>query len=206
VAGHATCAACRHPDARAIDAELRLGATGVAVAEKYGLSEAGVSRHRSKHLGKRSRTSARIATTAITSDPRADYGAQFDRCLKVYESAIRSGSLSVANGASREMRGILDSIARLNAEGTDTGRLHVCEGMVSVLSLVPREMTRALADKAIARLQGHAEPDLEVAEIPREGLTRDGLTQIRDMANLLLGQSTLWKKDGSFRGLTPSSN
>lgn len=116
-----TCRACEHPERDAIDHAITSGVSARKVASKYGLSEAGISRHKVHHL------SAAIAKVDAERGNalHARVEGLIDRADAILTTAEQSGRVTVALGAIREMRSLLELLGKATGELDDRPTLTV---------------------------------------------------------------------------------
>ncbi len=160
-----TCTACAHPDRKAIDEALITGLPLREISRRWGVSKDAASRHR-KHVTP--------ALARVVSRRRADAGPEsaldrleelYGRASVVLEAAEREGQASLSLAAIRELRGIVEMLARITGELDDRPQLNVLnvhatpewlatrDAMLGALSPYP-DAARAVA----ARLQGIEAP------------------------------------------------
>jgi hypothetical protein len=194
---HAACAACKHPLGAKIDSELRVGATLKSIAEKYGLSIAGVSRHRKTHLSRRfpgPKPAGYAVTSGSSPKQRLENLLQF--AIDVIERANRSGSSSVVVNAIRETREITTALAKIEErQGTLRDASKMLEVAFLMMALVPYAHLRHLADYRFGNLGScGCEECLRVGE-----LTKQDLIRVRDALTELIDDPDRWKAADNFR-------
>lgn len=152
------CSVCNHPDRREIEAELVAARTSArALAPKFQLSSSALLRHKRSHipaaLAKAKEDVELLNAGALGEHVRELYA----RSAAVLAQAEASGDGRTALAAVRELRSILDLVARLATK--DSTFVHVStvrallHGMFDVLhEFVPEAQTQA----AIARLEALA--------------------------------------------------
>lgn len=114
--GDPRCKACVHPERTSIDADLAGGETNIAVAARYGLSKDSIRRHKDKHLSEslkavQARREAEGATTAIDRMERL-----YDKAQGILTLAEAQGKAALSLAALKELRGIVELLAKLSGE------------------------------------------------------------------------------------------
>lgn len=124
------CTVCRHDERALIDAALVSGTPARQLAARYGLSDDSVSRHNAAHLPVRLVQAAAAGEAAQADDLLAEVRKRTDRVARladVAEGLIRrayeagdlrtaAAAVNAATGASREVRGCLELLAKLRGE------------------------------------------------------------------------------------------
>lgn len=146
------CRACSHPEREAIDSALVTGRSSGKVAEKYGLSDAGVSRHKVNHL------SAAIAKVDVKRGRTllARVEALIERTESILTTAEESGRVTVALSAVREQRELLRLM------GTASGELK--EGPQFTVNLMASPEWVAIRAAVLEALAPHPEARAAVAQ------------------------------------------
>jgi hypothetical protein len=111
------CSVCSHPDHLRIDQDL-LGAgtarlSGRAVAERYGLSRASVGRHAANHLPAVLRAVQGQAATLHAETMLDKLAEGYERIIRLADRAEAAGDLRTAVAAVREIRGAVETFARV---------------------------------------------------------------------------------------------
>lgn len=110
------CTVCRHPDRETLDRELAGGLTLRDAGAKYGMSKDSIGRHKRNHLSK--------ALMAV-QERRELAGAQkaVDRAEQLYvkasailEQAEGEGNGTLGLAAIKELRGVVELLAKLTGE------------------------------------------------------------------------------------------
>lgn len=143
------CSVCEHPQGREINLSLLAGTRSNVVAERFGLDDSTVNRHKRLHLQSRSNLSEAEAAAPAQLQAIDDQNLRFDvmtamrdlhrRTLALLTKAETSGDMHVALRAVREARGNLEMLGRL--DGSLDGPVAPQSGNVSV--------TITYVDKAI---------------------------------------------------------
>lgn len=110
------CRVCQHPSRSAIEQAMIAGRSHPSIAQEYGLSKDGVRRHKDNHLAANMRgaMAARDVNAGRTALSRVeDLYARADRILSAAEEAGQGG---LALGAIKELRGIVELLAKLTGE------------------------------------------------------------------------------------------
>ncbi|TFC71401.1 hypothetical protein E3O45_15115 [Cryobacterium sp. TMS1-20-1] len=112
----ARCKVCAHSDREKIDAALATGTTNVAAGERWGMSKDAVRRHRASHLSKAlmAVTAQRETGGAVKAIDRAE--ALYSKAEGLLDAAQLEGKASLSLAAIRELRGIVELLAKLTGE------------------------------------------------------------------------------------------
>lgn len=159
-----TCTVCTHDDREAVDAALLSGTSLRDIARRYDLSKDAVARHRRGHLSPALATvqAQREADTGQTAAERVE--GLYAKAHRILESAEAAGKASVSLSAIRELRSIVELLARL------TGELDERPQVVNVLTapewlVIRSALLQALAPHPEARQAvAGALAELEAAE------------------------------------------
>lgn len=110
------CKVCAHPERPQIDAAIASGMNNSVAAEKWGLSKDGVRRHRASHLSLAlmAVTAQRETGGAVKAIDRAE--ALYSKAEGLLEAAQSEGKASLSLAAIRELRGIVELLAKLTGE------------------------------------------------------------------------------------------
>lgn len=110
------CTVCTHPERGLVERDITAGMPNTQVASKHGLSKDAVRRHRDRHL------SAALRGVMSKRDDQAGARA-LDRLEDLYgkaegilEAATAEGKASMSLQAIKELRGIVELLARLTGE------------------------------------------------------------------------------------------
>jgi hypothetical protein len=111
------CSVCSHPDHLDIDAAL-LGAgterlSGRAVAQRWGLSRASVQRHAQAHIAPVLRAVTEQAGTLHAESMLQQLAGAYERIVRLADRAEAAGDLRTAVSAVREIRGTVETFARV---------------------------------------------------------------------------------------------
>ena len=118
--GHQTCSACTHPDSAKVDADLLGGVAQRVVAQRYGLSLAGVNRHKKSHLSP-TLAVVRVALPApddldANPGPLDRLRALVPRTEALLAAAEAGGNIRQALDATRELRATLVELGKATGE------------------------------------------------------------------------------------------
>ncbi len=156
-----TCTVCAHPERKAIDEALITGMPLREIARRWAVSKDAASRHR-KHVSP--------ALARVVSRRRADAGPRsaldrleelYGRASVVLAAAEREGQASLSLAAIRELRGLVEMLAKITGELDDRPQVNVLNVCTNPEWLATRDaMLGALAPypeaalAVAARLQG----------------------------------------------------
>ena len=111
------CVTCGHPQREVIDAALVLGQESLrSLAKRYGMDRASLARHRQNHV---SPALARVATQREEQGPRSALDrleGLYDDAKGILEAAKGEGKATLSLAAVRELRSIVETIARVTGE------------------------------------------------------------------------------------------
>jgi len=111
-----TCTVCQHPERELIDGALVNGqASYRGIAGQYGLTKSSVERHAAEHLPQALAKAQEAGEMARADDLLAQARSLQARALSILDAAEASGALVVALSAIREVRGVIELLARLLA-------------------------------------------------------------------------------------------
>jgi len=167
------CKACEHPKLAEIDAALTAGQPQRAIAERFGLSPAGVSRHHVRHRAS--------ISSPVEPGPSGDLRTAADRLVALQAQAARLSataqsryaSPNVRTVADRELRATIEAIHRI--EPAAAVERQAVDGAVAdlfirvlltVLRAVGRDPERdlpiaRLLSEVVAGLAAGTDPDVE---------------------------------------------
>lgn len=146
------CRACSHPERDGVDGDIVSGKSDRAVAVRWGLSEAGVGRHKLGHLSKAiAKASSRHGTRLLD---RVE--ALIGRTEALLTTAERDGKVSLALSAVREQRELLRLM------GTASGELK--EGPQLTVNLMASPEWLAIRAAVLEALALHPEARAAVAQ------------------------------------------
>ncbi len=140
------CTLCSHEDREEIDAALVLGRPSRELAEQYGLSGSAVRRHRLDHL---SAALARVAAARQEAGPSSALDRLEElrqRAMKVLDSADEEGKASLSLAAIREVRSLVELIAKITGELDERAQVAV----VNVQTSEEWAQIRAALSQALA--------------------------------------------------------
>jgi hypothetical protein len=111
-----TCSCCSHPDREGIDAAIVAGEPFRAIAIRVDVSKDAIARHARSHVSRALRTiqarrEERGAETLVERVERL-----YARAAAILDAAEADGRASIALGAVRELRGVVELLARLTGE------------------------------------------------------------------------------------------
>ena len=116
-----SCSVCKHPERPAIDEALLRGDSLRAVAEAFGFSKSAVHTHSRRHVARDGEVAAAVSGEALIQRlERLELDAR-----RILAKAERGGDYRSAIGAVREMRGVVDSIARITGAIRDRAAVNV---------------------------------------------------------------------------------
>ena len=147
------CSVCRHPDRETLDRELAGGLTLREAADKYGVNKDAVGRHKRNHLSK---------ALKVVQEKRELAGAKkaVDRVEELYvkargilEGAQEEGQGALALSAIKELRGVVELLAKLTGELDERPQVNVLNVQSSPEWLaIQQAMLEALAPFPEARI------------------------------------------------------
>jgi hypothetical protein len=114
--GESRCKVCTHPDRPEIDADLAGGQSNLAVADAYSLSKDSVRRHRASHLSPSLKAVAAKRETAGAVKAIDRVEDLYARASGILEAATADGQAGVSLAAVRELRGLVELLAKLTGE------------------------------------------------------------------------------------------
>jgi hypothetical protein len=109
------CGICSHTDRPAIDAALIDGASLRAIAGQYGTTKSALDRHR-KHIPTALVKAKDASEVADAGTLLSRVEQLVSRCERIYDGAIKEREWAGAVGATRELRGCLELLAKLSGE------------------------------------------------------------------------------------------
>lgn len=137
------CLTCAHPEIEAINIDLASGKPSPEVAERYGVSVDSLKRHRNGHLTPaliRVAGERRNEASAVPAHERLE--ALYDRASALLSQAEAKGSVMGGAAVLRELRQIVETLAKLSGELDE--RPTVTVNLLSTPEVV-EFMTRLLA-------------------------------------------------------------
>lgn len=112
----AECKVCSHPDRAAIEAAITGGLSNTQAGIRWGMSKDSVRRHKDAHLSPALRAVAagRESAGAVKALDRLE--ALYAKASRVLDAAEAEGKASLSLAAIRELRGIVELLARVTGE------------------------------------------------------------------------------------------
>lgn len=111
-----TCTACGHPQRPEIDRALVDGATYRTIADRYGLSETALKRHKSDHLPGHVAKAQEAAQVADADDLLKQLKALRNKAISILEQAEKAGDFRTALMGIREARGCIETLMEVEGE------------------------------------------------------------------------------------------
>lgn len=158
----AHCVTCEHPEREAIDRAIVVGETLRSLASRYGMHRTSLARHAQAHL---SPALVKVLTEREEAGPRTVLERLEElhtEVRSILDAAKEGGKASVSLAAVRELRGILDTIARITGELNERPQVAVFNLSTSpewaevraalAQSLAPYPEARAAVGRALASL------------------------------------------------------
>lgn len=122
----AHCATCEHPERETIDRALVLGDVPIReLARRYGMHRTSLSRHKAAHIAP---ALAQVVAERSAAGPRSAMDRieeLIDRVGRVLDKAEQDGQAKLFLDAARELRGLVDLLARITGELRDTPQVAV---------------------------------------------------------------------------------
>jgi hypothetical protein len=155
--GAGKCTICAHPQRDAIDAALISGSVSrPRVAAEFGVNESSLRRHQANHparsLVKLTMAEPTIHDAGTRIDVPAQLRDQHSRALAAVRAAEKSGSMNAIQGAHREYRLTLDSIAKWNNE---QAKLELMRRPPTTINLLTTPSYRKLREVVFDQLTTH---------------------------------------------------
>jgi hypothetical protein len=110
------CTVCANPQRQAIDAELLSGSTYRTIADRTGLSETALKRHKADHLPKHVAQAKEAAEVAIADDLLTQLKALRNRAISILTKAEHAGDYRTALQGIREARGCIETLLEVEGE------------------------------------------------------------------------------------------
>jgi hypothetical protein len=162
----------------------------MAVAERFGLSVSGVGRHKRRHLVVLTAGGAVTAELKAmdVANPRERLEILLHTTLSTLTSAMKSGSSTGANAATREIRGILAELAKAETDDRYPRSRAVLDPTTDMdlvglfMSFVPNDVHEAFADHRIPSTTA--------------GATLSTMEKLRDLLNALIANPSNWTPGG----------
>jgi hypothetical protein len=153
------CSICSHPQRTTIDLRLLAGTSSIrSLAQDFDVSSSALRRHRQLHIPV-ALSKARDDQALLHAGTLADHVRElYTRSGAILQRAEASGDARTALGALRELRSIIDLVARLAER--DAARVHI-------------STVRALVERVFEWIDEFVPPEQRVAATARlEGLAR----------------------------------
>lgn len=145
------CTACHHESREALDAALSLGQASLGdLAARFGVTRHALARHRERHL---SPALARVAMEREEAGARsamARLETLYGKANRVLELAEQEGKASLSLSAIRELRGLVELLAKLTGELDERPQ-------VAVVNLATSPEWVQLRGRLVAALQPYPE-------------------------------------------------
>ena len=150
------CTVCAHTDAKKINKQLVEGVALDTLASTYKLTKAALHRHQ-QHIPKqlvRAQEAREVASADVLMGRVANLNTKAE---DVYKRALKADNLSVAIGAIRELRGILELYAKITGELSTVNNIIIAPEWVSLrsallMALEPYHEARKAVLKAVGKL------------------------------------------------------
>lgn len=110
------CKVCAHPDRAEIEAAIVGGLSNVQAGKRWGVSKDSIRRHKDGHLSPALRAVAAGRETAGAVKALDRLEALYAQASSVLEAANSEGKASLSLAAIKELRGIVELLARLTGE------------------------------------------------------------------------------------------
>lgn len=120
-----TCTVCAHPQRARIDAALVAGPTYRTIADRYGLSETALKRHRKDHLPAHVARAREAADVADADDLLQQIRALRNKAISILQQAERAGDYRTALMGIREARGCIETLLEVEGELDRRGVVNV---------------------------------------------------------------------------------
>jgi len=111
-----TCTVCGHPQRPEIDRALVEGATYRTIADRFGLSETALKRHKSEHLPGHVAKAQEAAQVADADDLLQQLKALRNRAIRILQKAETAGDYRTALAGIREARGCIEVLMEVEGE------------------------------------------------------------------------------------------
>lgn len=157
------CTICNHPQRGLIEQDMTTGMPNTKTAAKWGLSKDAVRRHKGTHLSAALKTVISRRDTAGAASALDRLEGLHARAERVLSAAEAEGQASLSLAAIKELRGIVELLAKLTGELDERPTVQVLNVSTSPEWLATRErMVRALqpfpeAAQAVALALGAAD-------------------------------------------------
>jgi hypothetical protein len=111
-----TCTACSHPQRPEIDQALVEGATYRTIADRFGLSETALKRHKADHLPGHVARAQEAAQVADADDLLKQLKALRNKAISILQQAEKAGDFRTALMGIREARGCIETLMEVEGE------------------------------------------------------------------------------------------
>ena len=161
------CSSCHHEDRESLDHALVLGRESLrALARRYGVDRHSLSRHASNHLAP---ALTHVVTERQEAGPRSALGRLeelHDEARGILAVAKEGGQAQLSLHAVRELRGIVETIAKITGELDDRARVEIVltqtlewqtfrDALLNILADYPAELgQRVLGELQAASTRG----------------------------------------------------
>lgn len=110
------CSVCAHPDLENINRALVSGQSNRSVAAQYNLAVTSVRRHKNNHLPKTLVKAQEVKEIVEADSVMSDVKMLRERGLALLDKAESKGDVKNTCAALREVRGIIELLAKVNGE------------------------------------------------------------------------------------------
>jgi len=110
------CSICVHPHREEIDRDIVSGAPNRRIATQYGLSESAVRRHKAGHLPPTIAKAGEAIEVAHADTLLDQVHTLLDKARSLTDQAEEAGDLRIALQGIREVRGVLELLAKVTGE------------------------------------------------------------------------------------------
>lgn len=149
------CTVCEHPEVEAVDAGLSGGESLRGLATRYDLDRSAISRHKQNHWNPGSHAvQAGTGTSPGNGTALERLELLFTRAERLLSRAERQGNVQHAVAASRELRMVTETLARIRGE--------LDERDVTVVNISTDPGWLAVRDRLLAALGPHPEATADV--------------------------------------------
>ena len=111
-----TCTACSHPQRPEIDRALVDGGTYRTIADRFGLSETALKRHKSDHLPGHVAKAQEAKQVADADDLLKQLKALRNKAISILQQAEQAGDFRTALMGIREARGCIETLMEVEGE------------------------------------------------------------------------------------------
>lgn len=110
------CTVCTHPERGLVERDITAGVPNTQVAAKHGLSKDAVRRHRDRHLSAALRGVLTKRDDQLGSRALDRLEGLYGRAEGILDAATAEGKAAMSLAAIKELRGIVELLARLTGE------------------------------------------------------------------------------------------